>query len=1069
MIRLAVALLVVLSSVVSIALSASAQSETRVTVRVLDQSSKRGLVLARVLLSGPLQKLGYTDDTGSVSFDDVQAGLYRLTIVKSGYQIGTARFQARAGESVSVDVGLASMSALKTIGSVSVRSASSSGVSDYSRNGAVRKTNDSLPDALRFDPNAFVGADGSVSINGQPPSSTAYTLDGIPLGGGGSGFDARRINGDLFSSVSVSQDPANGGTGGSVDLRSYEPTIDFQMALSGRYASNDDSSFSSVLTGSAANLGYVLSAAGQGHNGALAGQRFLDTSGLDYVHGDGSFTNGLLAKLRLGLSASQSVSLTAMRTKTLSDQTCDAFGALLPCGYGPGNTTASSLRLAGLTYTGVFDRLQLLAVPFVRSERYDQDLRNRISYGAPDPAGASVSALTAGARLSATFDATSATQYELSTSLQRTRLSSNAFALGSSATTDLDRLFEDTALTARVRLSRALSLRPGVRYTRADAQAHATADLGAVWSPTRADTYALNYSPRRFGVSSAFRGALASPASLQLDCAGRDALATGGGDPASDPTSSQARTTWTHQHRNTRTIVTAYRTHLLDALIPGYVNAASLTPDAIPAGYLSSASGLYQSGAGCGAAQPLAFSDLLVQQPVRIASETLMGFSAAASTRIGRSLVVIPAYTATYARADALDARFLVPRSVVLTGAQLPGIPLHRWSLVADYRRPAGGPEAILTLQHVGENNPNHLPAYTLLGAGLSLPTAHGNLVLSAYNLANRFAAPFASAANAVPLATNAGRPFALLAYPLPARRITVAYSLTAGRAASTRAVATTSGLPAEADSNSVRRFDIGALPQTPPKFDDGLRTDPVAQSCVPEALRDARPIVTELRVYAAKLGEKGEGDRPSAPPPRIAGTTVSYHRTSGGYQLLFNFDRRATLAIGRCGHFAYADREDAQRLALGDRADLKSWQLDFRYEPRFGLFLVERDNIVTAARSTRPPLPASPPADPFAPKPGSDCKLSERSAVIALLKQLSPALAAGVASGNDLFAIAPHGSGDTRWYAVKLNDPLLVVPFLDCVSLATASRDELRQHGIDGEPLPIIQYAPRYGWYVLQ
>jgi hypothetical protein len=1062
--RIFAALLALVTAQAVFAAPLAAQAETRVTIRAIDQQSKRGVALARVIVSGPQQRIAYTDATGTVAFDALEPGSYRFTIAAPAYQLGRGAFEIRAGETVAVEAGIVSTKLPKVIGSVSVRSAPASGAADLGAGGPVRKTNDTLTDALRFDPNAFVGPDGGVSINGQPPSATAYTLDGIPLGGGT--FDASRINADLFSSVSVSQEPQNGATGGSVDLRSFEPTIAFRSLIGARYASNEDSSLNGMVTGTSGNVGFVLSGAAQGRNGALAGQRFLDQSGLDYVHGDAAYSNGLLAKVRAGLAATQSVSVTALRSGSRGDLTCDAFGALLPCGFGPGTATHSSLALAGMTYAGVFDRLSVSLVPYVRAERYDEDLSARTSFGAADPASSAVATTTRGLRALASYEASGFAQYELSASLSRQRFVSDASEDGVTASTSLDRRFDDVALAARLRLSRALSLRPALRYTRVDDRAFATGDVSATWTPASADTYSLAYSPKRYGVGTAFRGAISAPAALQFDCAGGDALANGGGDAASDPSTTQLRASWQHRGKLARTIVSAYRSRQLDALVPAFVNGAAFAADAFPPGFGGGASAAY--GLACGGAQPFALADVLVAQPVRVPVETTMGFSAAASVRLGPSLVVVPAYTATIAHADALDGRFGVPRSVLVAGAQLPGVPMHRWSLVADYKPARGGPEAILTLQHVGENNPNRLPAYTLAGAGLAVPLAHGNLVVSATNLTDRFAGAFASPQNAVPLATNAGAPFALLARPLPARRVTIAYATEVGRAFGPRAGATTSGLPDEAERNSVRRFDIESLPDATPKREDALRTDPAAQSCVPEALRDAEPLVRDLRAYADRLD--AASDRTSVAAPRIPGITLAYHPLGTTYELLLNADRRASLALGRCGHFSYASAEEAAKLQLGERGDLKSWQLDFRYMPRFGLFLVERSGtLTTRARAANRPLPDAAPAAPFAALAGGTCAANERPAVQALLAALMPALTGANAAPSDLFAIAAHGEGEARWYAVKLTDPLLVAPFLDCVPLASASRDELRRRGIDGEPVPVLNYAPRYGWYVLR
>lgn len=265
-----------------------------------------------------------------------------------------------------------------------------------------------------------------------------------------------------------------------------------------------------------------------------------------------------------------------------------------------------------------------------------------------------------------------------------------------------------------------------------------------------------------------------------------------------------------------------------------------------------------------------------------------------------------------------------------------------------------------------------------------------------------------------------------------------------------------------------MRRFDIAGLPDEAPKREEALRTDPAAPSCVPEALHDAEPLVRELRAYADALD--AASDRASVPPAHIPGIAVAYHPLGTTYELLLNADRRASLALGRCGHFTYASAEDAAKLHLGERGDLKSWQLDFRYMPRFGLFLVERSGTLTThASGASASLPTAAPAAPFETVAGAACAANERPAVQTLLSALAPALSGGAPAASDLFTVTAHGEGETRWYAVKLTDPLLVVPFLDCVPLARVSRDDVRRRGIDGEPVPVLNYAPRFGWYVLR
>jgi len=1037
-----------------------AQNGAQVTVRVIDQTSKRGLALARVILTGPVQRLGFTDDNGSIAFTDLTSGVYRLVAAAAGYQTQTSSITVAQDAAVSAVAGLAAAGALKTIGRVSVREKRSLEVADFGSDGAIRRTHDSLDDALRFDPAASVGPNGALAIAGQPATSAGVTLDGIPLAQ--SGFDLRRLGAALFSSMSVAPGPADGAIAGNVNLRPFDPTLLFRSALTTQYASDGSNRFSTVLSGTSGNVGYAISAAHSLTSGPLDGQRFLDASGSDFVHADRASSDGVLAKLRLGLTPSSNVMFTALHTTTRAAQSCALRNDALPCTYGPGASETSGLDVAGLTFTGVYGKLSLTATPYVNRRREDLAYPGQIESGLAAPQSGSVEASAAGVRFAADLAGSHTVDYHLSGIVSRSSLVSQAVALDSNLDWHAAHTYDDIAVGASAKLRPGLTVAPNLRFTQTDAAPHLGADVAVHWKPTRDDAVNLAYAPRAYGVGSTVPQAFSAPSALDFDCADHAAIAHAAGVSAAEPATSVLRVNWTHEHRATKTVVSAFRTKQVNAVVPTFVNLAGLATNLVPLGFLGAANAAFTSPFACPGAPPLSATDIAVAEPAVLPAQTTMGASIGEAFQLNSSLVVIPSYSATYARADQAGPQFAVPRSVVTVGQQLPGVPMHQWSLLADYKRPGSRLEAIASVTHTAANNAYFLPAYTMIGAGLSLPLGAADLLISGTNLTNAFGGAFASPALGVPLAVNRGAPLAVPGYPLPGRRIAVAVRFAVGSSA-LRAGETIEPLTAPADDGTVRRFDLYSIPQTQPGT-SAVDVDPAAPSCVPESLRDARRIVHAISAYTARL-DAADG-RAAVPLPHIDGVTMTRRDHGDSYELRFTMDPRATLAVARCGAFTYANRDQATQVGLEDRFDLASWQLDFRYVRQFGLFLVERPESVVAY-AARSALPAAPPSEPFMPVTGPRCRPDQTRVARALLARLRAGIE-GTQASDPAFSIARHAAGAESWYSVELHDPLLVQPLLNCAALASASRDELRRRGIDGVSLPSVNYAQRVGWYVV-
>src|ERR1700694_3464509 len=70
----------------------------------------------------------------------------------------------------------------------------------------------------------------------------------------------------------------------------------------------------------------------------------------------------------------------------------------------------------------------------------------------------------------------------------------------------------------------------------------------------------------------------------------------------------------------------------------------------------------------------------------------------------------------------------------LIPNAQIPFVPLHKWSATLDYTF-GHNVEAQLATYHVSENNPHHLPAYTYSNLTVSLPVGNGLFCTTVHNI----------------------------------------------------------------------------------------------------------------------------------------------------------------------------------------------------------------------------------------------------------------------------------------------------------------------------------------------
>jgi len=232
--RRIVAFLISLVFVAGMAPAALAQSDTgEIWITVQDANSKAPVILARVLLDGPVVTSEFTGNDGKVHFISVPDGIYRARVFARGFQaVTSANFEVTNGRSVTVAVDLAQAAApLRTIASVVSKSTATISSTSVTSSSGQRKLSNDLADALGKLSGVSVDtssgdsdATQTVSLEGQDASQTAMSVNGIPLNSPGMAGNVRGINSDLFTGANVSFGTQAGGFGGGgIGLSTLQP------------------------------------------------------------------------------------------------------------------------------------------------------------------------------------------------------------------------------------------------------------------------------------------------------------------------------------------------------------------------------------------------------------------------------------------------------------------------------------------------------------------------------------------------------------------------------------------------------------------------------------------------------------------------------------------------------------------------------------------------------------------------------------------------------------------------------------------------------------------------------
>lgn len=1134
----ALALIVTTSPAVAVA-----QQEDTGSIRIVvnDATGKAPLELARVVLDGPVITSELTDKKGEVLFTDVPDGIYRARVIRRDYQsITSSSFEIINGNFVTVTVALALSTQLKVIGTVTAKSTASISTSSIGPDSAQRKLSSDLVDALSKLSGVSIqtssddsDAETTISLEGHDASQTALTLDGIPLNAPGAAGNIGAFATDLFSGASVRNGPQLGGLGGGVNFTTLEPTLSWESYGSLGTGTNGRYNYSFAETGSEGKLGMAVETVGRENTSWLTGLRYLDASGLDYVHDGDSDISGQFLKLRYELSDSQSISGMFLSSARSTDVVCARIQYNdIPCGYGPNNFSAGSIGLYSLTDDALIGATSVQASIYSIGSTSLNDELARYVNGVPSPSGSSGLSATHGFTLNAILPA--AARHTISVQAYGSWSTNESFPLTVSGvpyyTNAQHSNYSALQISDSIHSNQHLTLSESFGFSQSTfGYGGVLENFAATWHPDKLDTYQASYSISGTGASSSRSTLLSDPDALRYTCNGNDDSYAFGNAPGASPeasSSTSARVSYSRALRGGNVTLQLYRQSQLNMVLPTDVNGTILLANGtLSPAYLTAVQQIFQSDAGCGAnAQfnPYDPTNLYFSTPIAGVQRVYEGGSITGYATFG-NLVIQPFYDSTVSKAISNSIYLNNPYSITISGQQLPNVPLQRAGLVLDYKAPHSSLEWLADAEYTGNNNANNLPAYTSYDAAANVLLNSGSLTFTVSNFTDADSGIFSSTKGAVPYYTVNGTAIPTIARPLTPRSYLVTYSVKFGpgalghtqldRSTASRGDGGRSGggpgagAPGGgggAGGGGGFRGLITPLPTSPPANPLDVSTN--SEVCPSDAHATALALSTELKAYVAQIeaAKTAAGYPATMPAPQISDATVTYHGMGDAYALTIvphfqnaqvgtlasqelqaGTTRAQTGAAGARPGGAAAGRGGAFRVFLGclplhtaQPSDIAARHL---YAPASGIFAAPQITFMPPvglyieqrqqqAGQESFRVYALPAAPPKNP-------FEVRTAVECtgdLRNTATEALGElrsyfGSGAKPSLWTIVPHAAKNGTWYELNPGDLAIVGALLFCGRIAAATPQDIVPKGWDGVMAPALNYNAAYGLYLIR
>ncbi|MEA2786926.1 MAG: hypothetical protein QOF71_3030 [Candidatus Eremiobacteraeota bacterium] len=1068
----------------SLADRAFAGEDGTLRITVAAEGSKAAVPLSQVDIYGPRSLRGAAGADGVVVFDKIDPGTYVIVVSHSRYISQTLRgITVAAGKEAAVSVLLARPPRerplwLRRIGIVAAKPQPKSSTTQATSDNPEAKLSGSVVAALGALPSITIQNEGpikSVSIGGHPASDTLVSIEGVPVSALGGAPDLHPFTLDLFNGVSVSRATPNGTAAGTINFDTRNPTLDWigtGSAIEGAYG-NAGTTFSE--TGTLGRLGVAFTHASRAEGNPLDGQRFLDLSGLSYVHRAVAQTSGEALKLRYPFSINNILVASLVSVNSDVPLFCAELTGPLPCGYGPVNAQRRSVSSVQLRDVVAAGRLSASVALFHNVSTLDVDQTGLYVNGVNVPQRSTGTTLANG------FIATGQLQlgksfplsFNVSNNSQTTTSAGAAF--GSFIAPTLSSVtYTNASISAPLVRSRRFSSDLTLGAQRAGRQSHTTEELSVKYSPTSADNVTLLAGTGFVSAQPGSFSGVADPSSLQFDCVNGNASGFGPSSGSTNGTNSRASLTWTHVGRRISATVTARNEVDFNAPITAIVNGAALNPGLLSPAYLAEVGRDYSAACGPSAAVPGA-GKLFFQVTGAVPRVVYTGGEGNVHIDASRNVAFDLSYGTEIARAFGSDGLIFARGSTVVAGRQMPNHPIHSANASTAVAVGRSRATALANLHYVSANNFNNLPSYAVVDAGIEFKLERGSIAtISLLNLTNAHGGTFATPAGAVPLSTLTGA-FPTIATPLTPRSLNLRLRIPFGPGSALE------GLPLADLGPGSYGYKLFPYPSARPA--DPFAVDRRTGLCGPETAPRAKRSLSLLQAYVERIEpvRSVSGAYPqSFATQTVEGLQISYRRTPTSYAVLVSIDPNLSFTerlpvikpITGCARLYSGElRETRERaLYISSYDEQQALRPIVFFAPSVGLYvpppLIENAPLFPGYAKVPPVAPET----PFAITTGAECPSYVRSSAEAFVALIRPYVAAFYDRHEkpqppDGFTITAHADGGNAWLEIDSRD-VDVTLLASCLTVAGVDRGTLLRLTLGGTPPPTIDYAPRLGLY---
>lgn len=1034
-------------------------------VEVRDARAGTAVSRARVSVTGPVQAVMLSDADGTARFPNLPPGTYSIMISAAQHLSATVNRVSVAADESTVSVDLAPNS-LSKIGGVRVATHRNRRDVVDTSSAAGRLSDDPLDALGRLpgvqtssptDDNGF-RVEG-ISIEGHPVDQTGISIDGLPLVAPGLSRDVMQYAADLFAGARVAYEPQPGAPGGSVDFSTVNPSLQWRGQYSGTTGAHDLGVASYTVSGSRQGFGIVAVRSIRGSENALAGHRYFDTSGLDYRHAGSTLRDGSLEKIQKAFGDGSFATLTILDAKRRSDLICVEWYNSEPCGLGPGNEYSGGFRFRSLQLDNVIGHATLRAAAYIARTDSNLDLLQRYVAGSPAPLDELGSRRTSGTTLQSSIG-TGAHEVQVSGTAARVEEHDSVLFGRVRIAGNSTQRFELLKVSDVWTPSQKVRVGSSTGTLNTDAGSGPFGSLSTQYKPGEQDTFSVFAAAgRQASPLTPAAPFVADPAALRFSCSAQLAIGPGGSDAATAQSATTVRFGWNHAVGTSGYAdLAGYQQVQRGNSLRLPVSSVVVAPGTIGAAYFAAADAEFSSPVNCGRPVALQPGDVYLGQLVSGIAIRYRGLRMTTSVDASRKLTVQGFVAVQEARIETGDSRLAVPQSYYHSGDALPGVPRIAYGATADYKPTNGFVEWLASVRGFGTNNGYGRGSLVFMDLAAHARLLHGSVVARVSNVFSAGASDFALPTG-VPRFTADGRRIPQLAYPIAPRAVSFTYTVPLGKSYD-RAPGSTRELIEGRDSSADLTFT--PLPSTPPRdsfeIRNGSRACPLVKAQrVARLLSQLESLTRKLVATAGRYPETPPGNLPSAP-----GYEVRYRSVGSSYVITIVIRNVNSLTdwVGCTRLHRTTEAEAAQRGLYGSAVSFEGFV--FHYTPAVGFYAIASERPLAPARRYDIDVPN---VNPFDTLDYPSCTASLRPIAASLLADLRRVLAAGLLqSDSRRFQLRVRGATSV----IEIVDPLERGAVLNCARIASATADELRRRGLEGEPEPALNYTARYGLFVI-